>query len=97
MIIGQLRHMGIGLDQRIAEFQWMPRREANAPDTIDLRQIINQQCQIGSFAGMHGPTVTVDVLPQTHILISAYALFGQRGDFGNHIVKWTANFLATCV
>src|SRR5699024_2150263 len=94
-IIGQRRHLGIGLDETVGEFNRMGGGKANALNALDVVNIANQQGQIGGAAAVHGAAIGVDVLPQQ--IDFNHTLLGQPGNFCNHIVERTADLFSASV
>ncbi|MCW0417490.1 hypothetical protein NB689_003244 [Xanthomonas sacchari] len=100
-IVGQLRHVAVGLHQRVAEFQRMRGGEADAADALDLRDAADQQAQVGVLrllAGLGvgvGAAVGVDVLAEQVDL--AHALRGELCHFHQHVLERAADLLAAGV
>ncbi len=91
----QRRHLGVDPDQALAQFQGMRGRVADARDAVDRRQILDQQREVGRGAVVHQSPVGVDVLSEQGHL--AYALGGQPGNLGEHVVEGAAHLLAASV
>ena len=91
-VVGQLRHAGIGLDQRIGELQRVRGGEADAADAFDAGDGVDQYRKIGFATVEGGAAVGVDVLAeQVHL---AHALGGELGHFHQDVVEGAADFLA---
>ena len=88
-VVGQLRHVAVGLHQRVGELQRVGGGEADPADALDLGQGADQQAQVGAVAIAHRPAVGVDVLAQQVDL--AHALGGQLGHFHQHVLERAAD------
>ena len=100
-IVGELGHVAISLDQRVAEFQRVRGSKADAFEAVDFGEGPDQQAQIRNFAftlafnRRDGPAISVDVLAQqVHF---AHALGGKLGHFDQHILERAADFFAARV
>ena len=92
---GELRHLGIGRDQPVAEYLRVRSGEAQAADAVNLGEITDEQRQIGEPAAMHRPAPGVDVLPQQGHL--AHATLREMRHFRDHVVEGAREFLAAGV
>lgn len=91
----QLRHLGVGLDQRVGEFQRVRGGIADALDTVDGGDHPQQFGEVGQAAIVGQAAEAVDVLSQQGDF--ADAVLGQVDHFGDHVVEWSADFLAAGV
>ena len=95
-IVGQLRHVAVGLHQRVGELQRVRGGEADAVDAVDLGDGADQQAEISQLIGaVHRPAVGVDVLAQQVDL--AHALSGQAHHFHQHVLERAADLGTTGV
>ena len=63
-VIGELRHVAIGLDQAVAEFDRVRGHEADALDARHRRDEVDQRGEVGVAAARHRAAVGVDVLAE---------------------------------
>ena len=93
--VGQLRHVAVGVHQRVAELQRVRGGEADAADAVDLGYGADQQAQVRDFAVAVGPAIGVDVLAQQVDL--AHALGGELRHFHQHVLERPADLGAAGV
>ena len=94
-VVDQFGNVAIGLNQRVAEFDRVRGGVANTLDTRHLSDKAQQLGKVDNLALVVFAPIGVHVLAQQVDL--AHALGGELSDFGNHIVKGAADFLATGV
>ncbi|MOA64111.1 hypothetical protein D3C78_1900640 [compost metagenome] len=63
-MLDQLRHVGVGLDQAVGEFQRVRRGVTDAVDALDRSDHADQLGQVGQAPIVSSPAIAVDVLPQ---------------------------------
>ncbi|CAM5210298.1 hypothetical protein CDEF62S_01534 [Castellaniella defragrans] len=86
----------VRLDEARRHFLGMGSRVADAFDSRDIVDVIQQHGEVGHFARVAGGApVGVDVLAQQGDF--AHALVGQVGDLGEHVVEGPGNFGAASV
>ena len=91
-VADELRHAAIDLNQTVGELHRVRGGEADAVNTVNGGDILNQQRQIGGAAVKQRAAIGIDVLAeQIHL---AHTLCGERSTFGNHIIKRAADLLA---
>ena len=88
----KLRHAAVHLNQIVRKFHRMRCGETDAVNTVNRGDILNQQRQIGSIAVEHRAAISVHILAEQ--IDFAHSLGGERGTFGNHIIKRAAHLLA---
>ena len=94
-MIGELRHVGVGLDQAVGELERVRGRETDALDALNARDVMDERRQIDAAAVRHRAGVGVDVLAQQRDL--ADALRSQRAHFVEHRLERAAHLIAARV
>src|SRR5450631_3485109 len=94
-VVVELRYVRVRFDQAVIEIERMRGCEANALDTVDGRDEVNQGRQIRERTVRHGTGIGVYVLTQQGDL--AHALHRQPLNLRQHLFEWTADFLAARV
>ncbi|MNQ51408.1 hypothetical protein D3C85_653870 [compost metagenome] len=94
-VLDQFRHVGVGLDQAVGEFQRVRRGVTDAVDALDRSDHADQLGQVGQAPIVSSPAIAVDVLPQQRHF--PHAVFGQVNDLGNHVVERPADLFTAGV
>src|SRR3990167_3580767 len=94
-VFHQLGDLGMGLDQRVGEFQRMAGGVADAVDTVDDGYGVEQLGEVGDLPILGRATVAVDVLPEQGDF--THAVFGQVDDLAEYIGHGSADFFAAGV
>jgi hypothetical protein len=98
-VVGQLRHVAIGLDQRVGKLQRMRSGEADATNAFYFSDGANQQAQVSHLIvalasdRSHPAAIGVDVLAKQ--IDFAHTLRSQLRYFHQHVLERSADFLAT--
>src|SRR5690606_27519440 len=87
--------LGVGLDQRVGEFQRVAGGVADAFDAIEGGNQVQQVGEVAQAAVRVGAPVTVDVLAEQGDFL--HTVFSQVNDFRQDVRHRTADFLATGV
>ena len=88
----ELRYRGVAVDDALRHFAGVRGGVTDALDAGNFSDVFDEQREIGGFVRIgHRATIGIDVLPEQGDF--ANPLSGQIGDFGQHVVEGTRNFV----